>query len=96
MGVNHTIPKQPLKPFRHFLPESFCGTRRGRASVNALNRVIEESNDTDITDATSIIIGSELPLSERRLLVDGFVNYLRTIRLLAPLICWSFSNSMFR
>ena len=29
-----------------------------------------------ITDATSVIIGSELSLSERKSLIDGFVNYI--------------------
>ena len=42
----------------------------------ALNEIIEESNDADITDATSVIVGSELSLSERKSLIDGFVNYI--------------------
>jgi hypothetical protein len=77
MGVNHTIPKRPLKPFREFLPESLRGTRRGRASANVLNEAIGgEPNDTDITDAASVIIGRELTRSERKSLIDGFVNYI--------------------
>ena len=44
------------------------------------NQVIEASNDTDITDATSVIIGSELALSERKSLIDGFVNYIEETR----------------
>jgi hypothetical protein len=70
------VPKRPLKPFKQFLPESFRGARHGRASGNALNEAIRESNDRDITDATSVIIGSELSLSERKSLIDGFVNYI--------------------
>ena len=42
--------------------------------------MIEASNDTDITDATSVIIGSELALSERKSLIDGFVNYIEERR----------------
>jgi hypothetical protein len=76
MEVNHTIPKRPLKRFRLFLPESLRGTRHGRASGNAFKEVINAANATDITDATSVIIGSELSLSERKSLIDGFVNYI--------------------
>ena len=77
MGVNHTIGKQPLKRFRYFLPESLRGTRHGPASGDALNEVIEGSYDAVIADATSVIIGSDLPVEERNSLRDGFVNYIK-------------------
>jgi hypothetical protein len=80
MGVDHTIQRRPLKPFRQFLPESFRGTRHGRASANALNEVIEASNDAVITDAAMVIIGSELSVSERKSLSDGFANDLKEMR----------------
>jgi hypothetical protein len=33
-----------------------------------------------ITDTTGVIIGSELVLSERKSLIDGFVNYIDEMR----------------
>jgi hypothetical protein len=80
MGVNHRKTKRPLKPFRQFLPESFRGTRHRRASANALNEVIEESDDVAITDAAMVMIGSELSVSERKALSDGFANDLKEMR----------------
>jgi hypothetical protein len=78
MGVNHTIPKRPLKPFRQFLPESFRDARQARASGNALKEeAFEESNDAVITDAATVFIGSELSLTERKSLKDGFVDDIR-------------------
>ena len=43
-------------------------------SANALNEIIEESNEADITDAAMAIIGSELSVSERKSLSDAFVS----------------------
>jgi hypothetical protein len=74
MGGNHTKQKRRLKPFKHFVAERFRGTRQWRASGNALNEAIEESDDAVITDAASVIIGSELSASERKSLSDGFVS----------------------
>jgi hypothetical protein len=37
MGANYTIPKRPLNCFRHFLPESLRGTRKGRTLGKTLN-----------------------------------------------------------
>ena len=75
MRVDHKTPKRPLKPFRQFLPESFCGTQQGRGSPNKVNEAIE-AYDTDITDAASVMIGSALPVGERNSLRDDFVNYI--------------------
>ena len=79
MEGTDTIQKRPLKLFRQFLPDGFRGARHGRASANALNEVIEESDDVAITDATSVIIGSELSGGERRALCDGFVSDVKEI-----------------
>jgi hypothetical protein len=37
----------------------------------------EETDDQDITDAATVIIGSELSASERQLLRDGLINDIR-------------------
>jgi hypothetical protein len=36
-----------------------------------------EAYDTDITDAASVTIGSDLPMEERNSLRDSFVNYIK-------------------
>jgi hypothetical protein len=74
MGVDHTIQRRPLKPFKHFLAERFRSSGQRRALGNALSEGVEESRG--ITDATSVIIGSDLPVEERNSLSDGFVNYI--------------------
>jgi hypothetical protein len=43
----------------------------GRAEGNNLK---EEMDDTDITDAATVIIGSELSVTERKSLSDSFVS----------------------
>ena len=37
----------------------------------------EEADDSDITDAATVIIGSELSAGERRSLADSFMNHMR-------------------
>ena len=59
-----STPKRPKKPFRQIVPESFSGTRPSRASPNKMNQAVE-AYDTDITDAASVTIGSDLPVEER-------------------------------
>ena len=54
MGVNNRMAKQRLKPFRHFLPERFRGTRQGRA----LGALSEETQEGTITGASAIVIGN--------------------------------------
>jgi hypothetical protein len=73
-----SIPKlsKPSTPkLRQILPKSFRGTRPSRASPNKMNEAVE-AYDTDITDAASVTIGSDLPVEERKSLIDGFVNYI--------------------
>jgi hypothetical protein len=41
------------------------------------NVLEEETEDQDITDAATVIIGSELSASERQALRDDFVNHIR-------------------
>jgi hypothetical protein len=40
----------------------------------------EETDDQDITDAATVIIGSELPVSERERLTDDLLNGIRKMR----------------
>jgi hypothetical protein len=68
-----SIPKLSLKPLREFLPKDLRGTRGGGTSPNKLTEGIE-AYDTDITDAASVIISSELNVSARKALSDSFVN----------------------
>jgi hypothetical protein len=68
--LNPSTPKRP-KPLRQVLPARFH-----RASPNKMNEAIE-AYDTDITDAASIRIGSDLPMEERNALRDDFVNYIK-------------------
>ena len=37
----------------------------------------EETDDSDIADASTVIIGSELSLGERKSLIDAFINSIR-------------------
>jgi hypothetical protein len=42
-----------------------------------LNVLEEETDDQDITDAATVIIGSDLSTDERQLLRDGLINDVR-------------------
>ena len=64
----YNIPKQPLKPFRQFLPESLRDTRQGRASGNALN----EATEMNITAASNIVIPSNATDKEREDTIYSF------------------------
>ena len=46
----------------------------GQHQGSELKGLREETYESEITDAATVIIGNELAASERRLLVDGFVN----------------------
>ena len=59
-----------LRKFREFIQDGHrLASRRSELSVLG-----EETQDSDITDAATVIIGSELSASERKLLADSFVN----------------------
>ena len=62
-----------LRKFREFVRD---GHRRvsKRCEPNVLE---EEVDDKDITDATTVIIGSELSVSERRRLTDDLLTDIR-------------------
>jgi len=59
-----------LRKFREFVQD---GHRRA-SRESELSGLRKETQDSDITDAATVIIGSELSASERRLLADSFVN----------------------
>jgi hypothetical protein len=54
-----------LRKFREFVRD-----RQRHVSKRWENVLEEEVDDKDITDATTVIVGSELSLSERRRLTD--------------------------
>jgi hypothetical protein len=59
-----------LRKFREFIQDGHRPASRGskRAALE------EQTHDSDITDAATVIIGSELSASERKSLRDSFVN----------------------
>jgi hypothetical protein len=59
-----------LRKFREFIRDRQRPVSR-RLELNVLE---EETDDQDITDAATVIIGSELSASERKSLRDGLVN----------------------
>jgi hypothetical protein len=65
-----------LKKFRSFIRDR-QRLVSGRLEQNALK---EDTNDTPITDAATVFIGSELSVSERRSLRDDFGNYIEGMR----------------
>jgi hypothetical protein len=59
-----------LRKFKSFIRDR-QNPVSGRAEQNVL---MEETDDTDITDAATVFIGSELSVSERKSLSYDFVN----------------------
>jgi hypothetical protein len=59
-----------LRKFREFIQDGHRPASRG----SELNVWEDKTLDSEITDAATIIIGSELSASERKLLADSFVN----------------------
>jgi hypothetical protein len=59
-----------LRKFREFIQDGHRPASRG----SKLNVSEGETYDSDITDAATVIIGSELSASERKSLRDSFVN----------------------
>jgi hypothetical protein len=64
-----------LRKFREFIRDDHRRASRG----SELNGLTEETQDSDITDVATVVIGSELSGSERRLLADSFVNDLKSM-----------------
>ena len=62
-----------LRKLREFIRDSQRPVSR-RLDPNVLE---EETDDQDITDAATVIIGSELSVSERRRLTDGLITDIR-------------------
>ena len=61
-----------LRKFREFIRDGQRPVSR-RLEANVLE---EEADDQDITDAATVIIGSELSVSERQSLRDDLINYI--------------------
>jgi|HubBroStandDraft_6_1064221.scaffolds.fasta_scaffold1354508_2 hypothetical protein len=61
-----------LRKFREFIRDGQRAVSR-RLEANVLE---EETDDQDITDAATVIIGSELSVSERQSLRDDLINYI--------------------
>ena len=59
-----------LRKFREFIQDGHRPASR-RSELNVLE---EEMHDSEIADAATVIIGSELSASERSALRDSFVN----------------------
>jgi hypothetical protein len=59
-----------LRKFREFIQDG----QRPVLGGSKLSVLGEETHDSEITDAATVIIGSELSANERRLLMDSFVN----------------------
>jgi len=64
-----------LRKFREFIRDRQRFVSR-RSELNVLE---EETDDQDITDAATVIIGSELSVSERKRLTDDLLIYIRTM-----------------
>ena len=62
-----------LRKFREFIRDGQRPVSR-RLEPNVLE---EETDDQDITDAATVIIGSELSVSERKRLTDDLINGIR-------------------
>ena len=62
-----------LRKFREFILDRQRTVSRG-LEPNVLE---EETDDQDITDAATVIIGSDLSTDERQLLRDGLINDIR-------------------
>jgi hypothetical protein len=62
-----------LRKFREFILDRQRTVSRG-LEPNVLE---EETDDQDITDAATVIIGSDLSTDERQALRDDFVNHIR-------------------
>ena len=69
MGINHTIPNRPLKPFRSFLAERYRNTGQRKALGKAL---VEEALEGTITGASAILIDSTDSDKERADAIKGF------------------------
>jgi hypothetical protein len=65
-----SLPKWPLKRFRHFLPERLRGTGQRSALGNALN---EETLEATVTEASVIVIDETSTDDGRAKAVKGFV-----------------------
>ena len=61
-----------LRKFREFIRDGQRPVSR-RLEANVLE---EEADDQDVTDAATVIIGSELSVSERQSLRDYLINYI--------------------
>ena len=61
-----------LRKFREFIRDGQRPVSR-RLEANVLE---EGTDDQDITDAATVIIGSELSVSERQSLRDDLINYI--------------------
>ena len=59
-----------LRKFREFIQDGHRPASRG----SELSVLEEETQDSEITDSATVIIGSELSASERKVLIDSFVN----------------------
>ena len=59
-----------LRKFREFIQDRHRPASRG----SELSALEEETYDSEITDAATVIIGGELSASERKVLVNSFVN----------------------
>ena len=62
-----------LRKFREFIQDGHRPASRGWE----LNVLEEETHDSEITDAATVIIGSELSAGNRMSLMDSFVNDLK-------------------
>jgi hypothetical protein len=61
-----------LRKLREFIRD-----RRPVSRRSELNVLGEETDDQDITDAATVIIGSDLSTDERQLLRDGLIDDIR-------------------
>ena len=61
-----------LRKFREFIRDGQRPVSR-RLEANVME---EEADDQDVTDAATVIIGSELSVSERQSLRDDLINYI--------------------
>jgi hypothetical protein len=69
MGVNHTIPKRPLRLFKSFVPERYRSKRQERP----LGKVMTEGTyEMTITQASAIVIDSTSTDDERAKAINDF------------------------
>jgi hypothetical protein len=69
MAANQSIANRRLKPFRQVISERYRGSDMRQGLGRALS---EQASEMVVTDASTVLIGSDTTPEEREELIDGF------------------------